>query len=79
MINYDILMKAYTDSSKNEWENLTAAAYLKGKIDKRFLAAGQGAGLITGEILSCKAVIQELVKEANLAFGKLGQNYFCDS
>jgi len=79
LINYDILMKAYTDSPKNEWENLTAAAYLKGKTDKRFLAAGQGAGLITGEILSCKAVIQELVKEANLAFGKLGQNYFCDS
>ena len=79
LINYDILMKAYTDSPKNEWESLTATTYLKGETDKRFLAAGQGASLISGDVLSCKAVIQEIVKEANLAFGKLSHRHFYES
>jgi len=79
LVNYDILMKEYSDIPETEWESLTALAYLKGETDKRFFAAGQSAGLITGEIVSCKAVIQGLVKGANVAFENLGQRYFCDS
>jgi len=70
LINYDILMKAYTGTPTDEWESLIAAAYIYGDSEKRFFAAGQGVGLIHEPILSCKEVIQKFMKEADLALKK---------
>lgn len=66
LVNYDLLMKAYAASS-DEWDGLTAAAYLHGKSDKRFYAAGQGVGLFHGEIISCADVIAQFMEQAESA------------
>ena len=70
LINYDILMRAYSGAPTEEWESLIAAAYIHGKAEKRFFAAGQGVGLIHEPTLSCEEVIQKFMKEADLALQK---------
>ncbi|MDY6881773.1 MAG: nitronate monooxygenase [Desulfatiglans sp.] len=48
----------------------TAASMIYGDFDSGFVAAGQGVGLIN-EVLSCKEVIEKIMKEAEIAQGRL--------
>jgi NAD(P)H-dependent flavin oxidoreductase YrpB (nitropropane dioxygenase family) len=76
LINFDILMKAYTAVPTDQWESLLAAAYIHGDTEKRFFAAGQGVGLIREPILSCQEVIEKFMKEAELALQKMKKYSF---
>jgi len=76
LINYDMLMKAYTNAPKDQWESLTAAAYLLGDTSKRFFAAGQSVGFIENRIISCREVIQKFMQEAESALSNFKTNEF---
>jgi enoyl-[acyl-carrier protein] reductase II len=68
LLTYDLLMGTVS-APNEEVGSASGATMVHGDTDTGFHAGGQGVGLI-GEILPCREVVQELVREAKRARDK---------
>ena len=70
MIDYDLLTESEVSVPKNEGGSATAASSIHGESERNYFAGGQGVGLIN-QIISCKELIQQIMKEADTAQQKI--------